>query len=262
MKMNDERKLYLKKVKKNKLIILISQISILVIFILSWELAARFKMIDTFITSSPSEILSVLFSSNQNLLIHTLTTLYEVIIGFLFGTTLGILISIILWWSNRLSKILEPYLVIFNALPKVALGPLIIVWAGNGFKSILVMTILISIIVTILNVLTGFNSVDEDKIKLIKTFGATKLQILQKVIIPASMPVIVSTLKITMGLTWIGVIMGEFLVSNKGLGYLIIYGSQVFQLKLVMTSIIILAFLTSLMYFIMIFTEKKLLEKL
>ncbi|XMB86007.1 ABC transporter permease [Mycoplasmatota bacterium WC44] len=258
--MTNERTEYLKRVKKRKISIISTQILILLSILIVWEVTARLGIIDTFITSSPTKIIKVFMKSQDSIYAHINQTVKEVILGFIIGTGLGFIVAIVLWWSDFLNKVFDPYLVILNALPKVALGPIIIVWAGNGLKSIITMTVLISLVVTILNILSGFNEVDKDKIKLLKTLGANKFQILIKVVIPSNYPTIISTLKVTMGLTWVGVIMGEFLVSSSGLGYLIIYGSQVFKLDLVMMSIVVLGILTSIMYFLLRYLERKLIK--
>jgi NitT/TauT family transport system permease protein len=189
---------------------------------------------------------------------HTGVTTLETIIGFLSGTILGTAIAIMLWWSEFAAKVLDPYLVVLNALPKTALGPIILVWIGGTTGSIIVMALLISIVVTILSVYMSFKATDEDKIKLLKTFGANKLQILRMVVLPANIPSIVSALKINVGLSLVGVIVGEFLVSKAGLGHLIIYGGQVFKMDLVMTSIIILAVVAAFMYISVAWLERKL----
>jgi len=245
-----EHEQWLKKVKQRRFFINATRLIILFGFFIFWELAADFKWIDPFITSQPSRIWNTLIALHQDksLYIHTLVSTYETIIGFILGTLLGILVAVLLWWSDFLTKVLDPYLVVLNSLPKMALGPVIIVWVGAGQPAIIVMALFVSFVVTILSVLNGFLEVDEDKIKLLKTFGATKTQILTKVILPASVPTMISALKINVGLSWVGVIVGEFLVSKAGLGYLIVYGGQVFKLDLVMTSVIILAVIAALMY--------------
>ncbi len=174
---------------------------------------------------------------------------------------IGTVIAMLLWWSDFISKVFDPYLVVLNALPKVALGPIIIFWAGNGMTAIIVMALLISIIVTVISVLSGFKGVDEDKITLLKTFGASKLQILKHLIFPASIPTFISALKINVGLSWVGVIMGEFLVAKDGLGFLIVYGGQIAQLDMVMMAIIILSILAFLMYIAVAAYEKKIIRK-
>ena len=233
---------------------------LLLIFIFSfWEIAGRLEWIDPFIMSQPSRIIKTIISLSKDgsILLHTGVTLYETIIGFVSGTILGTIIAIILWWSDFLAKLLDPYLVVLNALPKTALGPVILVWIGGTTKSIIVMALLVSIIVTIISVYTSFSNCDEDKIKLLKTFGANKHQILGKVVLPANIPAIISALKINVGLSLVGVIVGEFLVSKSGLGYLIIYGGQVFKMDLVMTSVIILAATAALLYLSVLWIEKK-----
>ncbi len=255
-----EHQQYIKKLKIDRFNIIATRIIILVLFIAIWEIAAQLEWIDSFITSQPTKILRTLGNllAQGTLFTHLLTTVTETVIGFVTSTILGTLIAILLWWSPFLSKVADPYLVVLNSLPKIALGPIILVWVGAGPAAIIVMALLISLIVTISGVYTGFTDVDEAKITLVKTFGASKLQVLTKVILPASYPTITNALKINVGLSWVGVIMGEFLVSKAGLGYLIVYGSQVFQLDLVMTSTLILSVAAGVMYQIVALIEKKL----
>lgn len=257
-----ERQNYLRRTRRKKMLILFTQISILIVFFAIWEIAADLRWVDPFITSQPSRMLNTLkiLHAGGSLYLHIGTTIWETFVGFTAGTVGGLIIAVLLWWSDFLSKVSEPYLVVLNALPKVALGPILIVWMGNGMSAIIAMALLISIIVTIISMLNGFLSVDQDKIKLLKTFGATRYQILCKVILPASLPNIISALKVNVGLSWVGVIMGEFLVSKAGLGYLIVYGSQVFKLDIVMTSVVILAVAAAAMYLGVSYLEKKLLK--
>ena len=173
---------------------------------------------------------------------------------------LGIFIAIILWLSKFLSKVFEPFLVVLNSLPKVALGPIIIIWVGAGTSSIIVMALAISLIVTILEILNGFTNTDKEIIKMAKTFKANRFQILTKIVIPANIPTFINSLKINIGLSLVGVISGEFLVSKAGLGYLIVYGGQVFKLDLVMTSVIILGLMAFLMYQSVVLLEKVILK--
>lgn len=261
--MEKEHELYLKKVKRNKWKIGIIRIAILVIFIALWEVAAKLKWIDPFLTSSPSRIVKSLISfvNGGTLFRHIWVTCYETIIGFMLGTILGVIIAIILWASKTASKVLDPYLVVLNALPKVALAPIIIFWVGNGTPAIITIALLISIVTTIISVLTGFNEVDEGKMLLMTTFQANKWQKLRYLVFPASIPVIISALKINVGLSWVGVIMGEFLVAREGLGFLIIYGGQIAQLDMVMMSIVILSVIAFIMYEVVAILENKLINK-
>ena len=261
--MNKEHELYLKEIKRNTLKITLYRIIILVALIALWEIAADLKWIDPFLTSSPSRIWKSLinFIEEGTLLNHILITCYETILGFVLGTVLGTLIAIILWSFPTVSKVLDPYLVVLNALPKVALAPIVIFWVGNGMSAIIVIALLISLVTTIISVLTGFNEVDKGKMRLMDTFQASKWQKLRYLIFPASIPVFISALKINVGLSWVGVIMGEFLVARSGLGFLIIYGGQIAQLDMVMMSIVILSIIAFIMYKLVAMLEKKLISK-
>ncbi len=252
-----ERKKYIKKEKTKKFLILTTQILILVGFLGIWEILANAKIIDSFITSQPSRIWNTFINLTSNDLIkHIKVTAYETVIGFGFGTILGVIIAIILWWSKFLAKVSEPFLVVLNSLPKVALGPIIIIFVGAGTSAIILMAILISVIVTILEMLNGYLKTDKEIIKMAKTFNCTKFQLLTKIIIPANIGTFINSLKVNIGLSLVGVISGEFLVSKAGLGYLIVYGGQVFKLDLVMTSVIILGILAGIMYGGVLLLEK------
>ena len=251
------RQKYLAHRRNDKITTIALQIGLLLALIGIWELAAKLDFIDPFITSCPSRIVAVLGTIDVgDLFTHIAYTLIECIIGFIAASTLGILIAVLLWRFAKLRRVVEPYIVVLNALPKIALGPIIIIWVGAGAQAIVVMTILICIIVTVISVLSAFMSVDEGKILLMRSMGATKLQILFKLILPANIPALVNMLKINVGLAWVGTIMGEYLVSTAGLGYLIIYGSQVFKMDLVMASTVILCILATVMYLAVAGVEK------
>lgn len=249
---------YLKSIKKEKRIVFFSQWLLLIGFLALWEILARLNIIDVFLFSKPSDIyaLFVKYLQTGELLKHILISSYETVVGLVIGTVLGILIAIFLWWSERLSKILDPFLVVLNALPKTALAPILIVWAGAGMKGIIVIAITISVVVTILSAYNYFISVDEEKIKMLKSFGATKFQILTKLIFPSNIGNLINLTKINIGMAWVGVIVGEFLVSRYGLGYLIVYGGQVFKLDLVMMGVIVLAVCALVMYQVLNIAEK------
>ena len=228
-----------------------------------WELSAYLNIVDPFITSSPSRIIkqTIELYESGTLSKHILTTLNETILAFTLSTVIGTIVSIILFVIPPLKRVLEPYLIILNSLPKIALGPLIIIWVGIGTNAIVTMGILICVVITIINLLNGYLSVSNEKIMLLKTMGANKFQILTKLIIPATLPNFISTLKINLGMAWVGVIMGEYLSSKAGLGYLLVYGGQVFKLDLVMTAIIILCILSGVMYGIISIIEKIIIKK-
>ena len=197
---------YLKNIKKDKIIVLVSQFTIFIAFIIFWQILADLNVINTFIFSSPKKILDTIINlyNNENLLSHIWVTVYETFLSFSIATILGTLISAILWWFKRIQKIVEPYLTILNSLPKVALGPMIIIWFGAGIKSIIFMALLISLILTIINVYEGFNSVNVNKIKLMKSLGASKYQLFFKLILPNSINTIINALKINVSMSLIG----------------------------------------------------------
>lgn len=259
---SQEHKEYLYRVKMEKLWVRLIQFLILAVALVLWEICADAKLVDPFITSQPSRILKTIIRLfEEGVLFHHIgITCLEAVVGFVLGTLVGTVIAIILWWSDFLCKVLQPYLVVLNSLPKIALGPVFIVWIGAGPAAIIVMTLAISLIVTVLEVLGGFLSIDEEKIKLVRTFGGTKYHVLTKVLLPASYPTIINALKINVGLSWVGVIVGEFLVSKAGLGYLIVYGGQVFKLDLVMTSVFILGVAATIMYQGVVYLEKILVK--
>lgn len=261
---SEEAKKYIKKQKINRIKIVFAQLFILIAFFLLWEILSSKGIINSFLFSSPSAIFSLLkqYISTGELFTHIYVSLYETILGLIIGTILGIFIAIILWWSKTLAKIMDPFLVVLNALPKTALAPIFIIWAGTGVKGIVVVAVSISLILTVLSAYNYFKSVDEEKIKMLKSFGANKLQILYKLVIPANIVNLVNIIKINIGMSWVGVIMGEFIVSRSGIGYLVVYGSQIFKLDLVMMGVFVLAIIAYLMYQIVNIIEIYLKKKL
>lgn len=253
-----QRYAYLRARKRRKTLVTTLQALLLVLFLGFWELSARLGWVDVFIVSCPSRVAGTLAGLYQSgdLWLHLGTSCLETVVGFLLGTLLGTLIAVLLWWSELISRVLEPYLVVLNALPKTALGPVFIVWIGAGTESIIAMTLAISIFVTILNMHVGFLSTDRDKIRLMRTLGASRRQILQLLVLPANYATLFNTLRVNVGLSWVGVIMGEFLVSKAGLGYLIVYGSQVFNMDLVMATVLLLAVAAVVMYQLVLWLEK------
>ncbi len=243
-------KQYIKEQRLQKIKVFSVQLSMLFGLFFLWEIAAGKRWINPLIFSSPSKIYELFVTKivDGSLLPHISVTFLETALGFLLGTMLGTVLATCIWWSPFLDRVLEPYLVVLNSMPKVALGPLFIVTLGSGFMSIMAMALIITIIITTIVVYTNFKEVNTNYIKVVQTFGGGKRDIYRKVILPASIPTIVSTLKVNVGLAWVGVIVGEFLVAKEGLGYLIIYGFQVFNFTLVMLSLLIIACIATLMY--------------
>ena len=262
MLMSNKQKKYLKKIKFEKIMVLITQISIVISFLALWEFLSIKEIINPFIFSKPSTIIKTIGNlyTNFDLINHILTTLYEVILAFILGISLGFIIALLLYSFKFLAKVVEPFLTMLNSLPKVALGPIIIIWAGANIKSIITMALLINLIVSIITIYNGFIQTDKNKIKLLESFKATKLQIITKLIIPNSLVTIISSLKLNISMSLIGVIMGEFLVSKAGIGYLIIYGTQIFNLNIVMSGILILVIISYILYKIISIIENKVLN--
>lgn len=248
-KISSERAAYLADKKKRNQAIHVWQAVVLIAFFGIWELGARAGFIDSFIVSQPSRIVKTIANmANNDLILHLGTTVYETLMGFTLGAAFGVCIAVVLWWSNFISRVAEPYLVVLNSLPKIALGPVIIIVVGAGTKAIIFMALAISLIVTVLEMLAGFKATDPEYIRMARTFGASKGQIFVKIVFPANISTLFNSLKINIGLSLVGVIAGEFLVSKAGIGYLIVYGGQVFQMDLVMASVFILSVLAALMY--------------
>ena len=254
---------YLQSLKVEKRWVRFYQAIIFIVFFSSWELSSQKQWIDPLLFSSPSKIWNLLLEKIQDgtLVSNIGVTLTETVLGFILGTLLGTILAAILWWSPMISRVLDPYLVILNAMPKVALGPILIVALGPGYPSIIAMGAIISIIITTIVVYTSFKEVDPNYLKVLLTFGASRFQCFKEAILPASFPTIISTLKVNVGLSWVGVIVGEFLVSSRGLGYMIIYGFQVFNFTLVFLSLLIIAVFATIMYQLVELLEKKIIKE-
>ncbi|GAB6990128.1 ABC transporter permease [Paenibacillus pini] len=253
---------YLKRQRKHRSHVFSVQMALLVVFFALWEVAGRLKWIDVLLFSYPSKVFAQIWRDmiSGELWGHLGVTVGETIVGFILGTLFGTLLAVVIWWSPFLSKVLDPYLVVFNSMPKVALGPIFIVMFGAGFTAIVVTTLSITVIITTLVVYNSFNEVDPNLVKVVRTFGGSRSQMFRKVILPASFPAIISTLKVNVGMAWVGVIVGEFLVAKMGLGYLIIYGFQVFNFTLVLSSLLIIAVVATAMYKLVVYLERKLLK--
>lgn len=253
---------YLRREKARKHSIIFSQLALLVIFMVLWEALPKLGFVNPLITSYPSALWPtfVAIVKDGSLFGHVMSTVSATTIGFAISMALGVTVAAALWWSNFLYKVLDPFLVLANAMPKTAFIPIFYVWLGSTY-SVYGIAVAIAIFIIIMMMYTGFQNVDPNKIKLMRTFGATRWQILTKAIFPGSVPTLISALKIGFGLSLVGVIVGEFQSSNSGLGYLILYGSQVFQFNLVMTAITVLAIISCLIYLIIYQLEKIVLRR-
>ncbi|MDL2300723.1 ABC transporter permease [Lachnospiraceae bacterium OttesenSCG-928-D06] len=253
---------FVRNYKRDKYQVSIYRSLIFVLFLFLWEVAANKKWIDSFFFSSPSRVLTCFCDllMDGSLFVHVGITLWETVISFILVFFISLMTATLLWYSKKLSAVLEPYLVILNSLPKSALAPLFIVWLGTGTTTIIVAGISVALFGSIISFYTGFKQVDEEKITLIQTLGGSKKDSFLKVVLPGSIPIMLSTTKVNIGLALVGVIIGEFLAARRGLGYLIIYGTQVFQLNLVITSIILLCIIAMLFYKGIQYVERKIIK--
>ena len=250
--------LFLRSLKRRRLFVLIARILILVLFLLLWEVCANTGIIDSFIFSSPSRICACFWDMvlDRSIFLHIWVTLYETIASFLLVTLVSILTAVLLWCSRRLSEIVEPYLVVLNSLPKSALAPLLIVWLGATPTTIIVAGMSVALFGSIMNLYTSFTTVDQEKIKLIYTLHGNRRHTLTKVVLPGSIPSIISNMKVNIGLCLVGVVIGEFLAARNGLGYLIIYSSQVFKMNWLLMSIVLLCIMAMVLYAVIGVVEK------
>ncbi|MCI5622552.1 MULTISPECIES: ABC transporter permease [Anaerostipes] len=253
-----EQQLYIQKIQKEKYWVLVTQISLLLLFLFLWEFSVDEGYLNGFIFSSPSRIIQCFYSmtKDHSIFFHVGITLLETMISFFLIMFLTLAFAILLWWFQILADILEPYLVVLNSLPKSALAPILIVWLGNNMKTIIITSISIAVFGSILNLYNGFMKVDPQRLMLIRTLGGTKTDCLRLAVIPSCIPLFISLMKVSIGLSLVGVIIGEFLAARAGLGYLIIYGSQVFKMDWVMMSIIILCLIAMLLYKLLHILEK------
>lgn len=253
------QELFQKKYQMRRKKIVLVRILLFVSFLLLWQSASDLGWIDSFIFSSPTELVRTFFDMYQNhgLMSHVAVTLLETLASFILVAVTTVLVSVILWGFPAVSEILEPCLVVLNALPKSALAPLLIVWLGANRKTIILAGMSVALFGSIMNLSQGFREVSEDKMKLIYTLGGNRRQVLSKVVLPASIPYLLSILKVDIGLCLVGVIIGEFIGAREGLGYLIIYSSQVFKLSWLLLAIVILCILAMVLYKAVCYAEKK-----
>lgn len=250
---------FIAKQRFRRRLVTVCRILLLIFFLALWEICARLELINDFIFSSPSRIASCFYTMllDGSIFLHTGITIWETLISFFLVIVIGIFGAVLLWSSRSLSEVLDPYLVMLNSLPKSALAPILIVWLGNNMRTIVVAAVSVAVFGSILTLHNGFKSVDPDQIKLIYSLGGRRRDVLTKVLLPGSVPLIISNMKVNIGLCLVGVIIGEFLAANKGLGYLIIYGSQVFKMDMVVMSIVILCIVSAVLYQGIAILEKK-----
>ncbi len=242
---------YLRRDRARKRNIRLTQALLLVVFLCAWEILPRMHILNPLLTSYPSALWPTFFElwNHGQLGKHIMTTLSATLVGFTLSMVIGIVVAAALWWSDFLYKVLDPFLVVANAMPKIAFVPIFYLWLGSDY-AVYGMAVAIAVFVTIMVVYAGFRGIDMNKVKLAHTFGASRWQVLTKVVLPGSVPTLIAAVKMNIGLALVGVIVGEFQSADSGLGFLIMNGSQVFKLNIVMTAIAMLALISSVMYLI------------
>lgn len=256
--MSEEHRRFLRRVRQERRAVFGLRVGLLVAVLVVWQLAVNLRWVDHFVVSSPLEVwdTAARLARAHQLWIHVETTLVESVLGFTLGTVLGVVIATMLWWSPFAAKVADPYLTVLQALPKIALGPLFLIWLKQ-YEAILAIALAISVVVSVMMVFTGFRQIDPERIKLLRAFGATDGQIWRMVVLPGSLPTIMAALKVNVGMALTGVIVGEFLVGRQGVGYLIVYGGQVFQMSLVMTGVAILAAMAAALHWVVEWLERR-----
>lgn len=249
---------YRRALRRRRLAIHGWQLALLAAFLIGWEVAPRAGLVNPLLTSYPSAVVRTLVRMwhEGGLVEHVAATLGSTLVGLAAALVLGLLLAILLWMSPLVSRVLDPFIVVSNALPKIALGPIFYIWLGDTM-SIYAMAVAVAALVTALMLYTGFEAIDPDQIRLVRLYGASKLRTLWLIVLPGSVPTIVSTLKVTVGLALIGVIVGEFQSAKRGLGYLIAYGGQIFEMNLVMAAIFLLAAISWVLFFVISWLEKR-----
>lgn len=257
--MTQAQKRYIEKETFHRRKVTTTRIMLLILVLALWELCTGNGMMDAFIFSSPSRVLFCFMkmAKNGSIFRHIAVTLTETMISFLLVIVLGLAAAIMLWSSRSMSEVLEPYLVMLNSLPKSALAPILIVWMGAHVHTIIAAAVSVAVFGSVMTLYHGFMTVDPEQEKLIRSLGGDRWDVLWKVLLPGSVPLIISNMKVNIGLCLVGVIIGEFLAAKEGLGYLIIYGSQVFQLDMVMMAIVILCVMSVGFYQGISMLEKK-----
>ncbi|MBO8141674.1 MAG: ABC transporter permease [Firmicutes bacterium] len=254
---------YLRRRRRQAAAVTATQVVLLVALVAAWELGARSGWLNPFIVSQPSKVWQEIarMATGGELWVHLGATVSRTLLGFGAATVLGLLVASVMWWFPFWARVFDPYLVVLNSVPKVSLGPVFIVWLGTNAQAVVAMAIAVAVVVTIVMLHTAFRETDPDKVRLLRSFGATRWQVFAKVVLPGAVPALVAAVKVNIGLAWVGTIMGEFLVSGTGLGYLIIYGGQVFNMTLVMSSIVLLLAVSTATYCLVDWAERRLFRR-
>lgn len=230
--------------------------------VVAWEVLTRLKVIDPYYFSSPSTIVNTAYvaATQGSLYVDIGYTSAATIVGFILGVTAGAVVGLSTWWSKIYGRVSEPYLVTFNAIPKLALAPILIILFGIGFQSKVALAVALTIVPAALAAYGGVKSVDRDLETLLFSLGASRFQVFSKVVVPWAMPWIVSSLRVNIGLALAGAIVGEFIASRYGVGRMILYAGQIMDINLVWVGVVVLSILALVMYVVVMTAERYLLK--
>jgi NitT/TauT family transport system permease protein len=226
------------------------QAGILVGLVALWELGASYGFIDAFFWSQPSAIYHTLtiFFTSGDAWTDIGFTFRSTILGFLIGTTAGSLLGLSFWWSRNYAAVVQPYIICFESLPKLALAPLVVLVFGIGIASKIAIATALTIVVSTLTTYAGVKAVDPDGERLFYSLGATRLQVFRKLVVPSCLPWTISVLRVNIGLALTGAVVGEFIASQHGLGRAILYAGQTYDIALVWVAVLVLSTLSVIMY--------------
>jgi NitT/TauT family transport system permease protein len=230
-------------------------------FLLLWELGTRLGWISAFLFGAPSGILKIFLTmaADGSLWSDTAYTLLEAFLGFVIGTVLGSIAGLALWYSIFVARLVEPFIVAINSVPKIALAPIIILWFGTGLVSKVALAVSLTAIVALIAAYQAAKDADTDLQALLISMGATKHQIFYKAVVPSTIPSIIATFRINIGFGLVGAVVGEFISSQQGLGHLVYTASSFYDLNTVWVGLFVLMFLGFILYHAIDLTERVLL---
>ncbi|MER1998547.1 MAG: ABC transporter permease [Lysinibacillus sp.] len=239
----------------------LGRLGVFIAIVLFWEIGARIGWIDAFFWSKPSEIYAswVGILADGTAWVDTFFTFRSTVYGFVIGTVGGAALGLSFWWSKYYAKIAEPFIIMFEAMPKLALAPIVVLIFGLGISSKVAMAVAITLVITTLTTYNGLKQVDKDLVRMIYSLGATRMQVFLKVVVPWTMPSIISALRINIGLALTGAIVGEYIGSTHGIGRMIFYAGQTYEISLIWAGIFNLSILSMLLYILVGQLEKVLL---
>ncbi|MEX2281783.1 MAG: ABC transporter permease [Gemmatimonadota bacterium] len=241
--------------------ILLIQIGLVILAVAVWELLVRLGFARELLVGQPARILHFLISmwKDGSLIRHSWVTTAETIVGSLGGFILGAVCGLLVWWSKTVERVIDPIVVALNSLPKIALTPIFLLWFGVGFSMKVALTLSTVFLVTFITAVAALAATDKELLQLTAALGGSRWQIFRNVVVPSSLPWLISAMKLNIGFGLTGAVVGEFVAANEGIGYLLLYGAQVYEMSLVWAGIFVLLVVAMLMYVSIVLLERWLL---